>query len=53
MKRRRMAIGNTDFWRQRFSNFCRQELYLIGLADFRVLVNNINIFPNIKEEINV
>ena len=37
---------------QRFSNFCRPNLYQIGLVDSLVLVNNI-LFPNFKEEINV
>ena len=37
---------------QRFSKFCRPNLYQIGLVDSLVLVDNIQ-FPNFKEEINV
>ena len=52
MKVRRIAVGD-DFRLQSSSEFCRKNKYLIGLANFLVLVNNTNIFPNFKEEINV
>jgi len=52
MKISRIAVRNS-YSRQRFSRLCRKNKQLIGLANFLVLVNNCNIFPNIKEEINV
>jgi hypothetical protein len=51
MKNGRLTIKNR-LKRLNFTDFCRYNLYPIGLANFLVLVNNTK-FPNFKEEINV
>lgn len=37
---------------QRFHDFCRKNLYPIGLVNHNVLAGD-SMFPNFKEEINV
>jgi hypothetical protein len=52
MKKRRMTIFEA-LCGQRFSDFCRQNWYQLGLAFFQILVNMWSSIPNFKEEINV
>jgi hypothetical protein len=52
MNKRRITGIDTDV-RQSFSEFCRHDMYQLGLAFFQILVNMWNSIPNFKEEINV
>jgi hypothetical protein len=52
MKKRRMTKIDISE-RQRFCDFCRHEVYQLGLAFFQILVNMWSSIPNFKEEINV